>query len=87
MRSRIRAMLFCGGIVATLSVDAAAVPSAGHAVVTIEGQTQTPLPDSDSRASVAPSADQLAAADAHGQPNCSTCSLAARRFRVMIVVG
>jgi len=44
----------CAGIVATLSVVAAAIPSAGRAVVKIEGQTPAPLPDYDSRASVAP---------------------------------
>ena len=53
-RPRRRVLLLCAGIVATLSVVAAAIPSAGRAVVKIEGQTPAPLPDYDSRASVAP---------------------------------
>ncbi len=65
-RPRTRVLLFSAGIVATLCVVAAAVPSAGRAVVNIEGQTPAPLPDYDSRASVAPTADQLAAANALG---------------------
>src|SRR5216110_2080225 len=65
-RPRIRALLVCAGIFVTLEVVATAIPSAGRAVVNIEGQTPAPLPDYDSRASVAPSADQLAAANALG---------------------
>lgn len=53
-------------VVAILAVLALAVPSAGRAVVNIEGYTPTALPDFDSRASVAPSDVQLAAAKALG---------------------
>jgi hypothetical protein len=53
-------------VFAILAFLALAVPSAGRAVVNIEGYTATPLPDFDSRASVAPSADQLAAAKSLG---------------------
>ena len=53
-------------LIAALSIVALALPSAGRSVVSIEGQTPQALPDYDSRASVAPSADQLAAADATG---------------------
>ncbi len=49
-----------------LSILALALPAAGTAVVNIEGHTLAPLPDYDSRASVAPTADQLAAASALG---------------------
>src|SRR5262249_51517916 len=42
------------------------LPSAGRAIVNIEGQTPEALPDYDSRASVAPSADALAAAKTVG---------------------
>src|SRR5262249_36810601 len=65
-RSRIRGLSFCVGIVATVCIVAMAVPSAGRAVVNIEGHTPVPLPDYDSRASAAPTADQLAAANALG---------------------
>jgi hypothetical protein len=50
----------------TLSTLALTLPSAGRAVVNIEGITPAPLPDYDSRASVSPTADQLAAASALG---------------------
>src|SRR5262249_16745910 len=53
-------------IVAALSLLALVVPSAGRAVVNIEGQTPEALPDYGPRASVAPTADQLAAASALG---------------------
>src|SRR5262245_1652432 len=53
-------------ILAALSVLVLILPSAGRAVVNIEGETPAALPDYDSRASVAPAADQLAAADALG---------------------
>ena len=53
-------------VLAISALVALAVPSAGRAVVNIEGHTPTPLPNFDSRASVAPSADQLAAAKALG---------------------
>ncbi len=53
-------------VLAILACFALAFPSAGRAVVDIEGQTPTPLPNFDSRASVAPSAAQLAAAHALG---------------------
>ena len=65
-RSRIRGRSLCVALVATLSGLALALPSAGRAFVNIEGHTPVPLPDYDSRASVAPSADQLAAANALG---------------------
>ena len=51
---------------AALSMLVLVLPSAGRAVVNIEGVTQTALPDFDSRAKVAPTADQLAAANALG---------------------
>lgn len=53
-------------IVTALAILALTVPAAGQAVVYIEGVTPEQLPDYDSRASVAPSADQLAAANALG---------------------
>src|SRR6478752_8735354 len=53
-------------VMAVLSTLALALPSAGRAVVNIEGHTPAPLPDYDSRASAAPTADQLAAAPALG---------------------
>ncbi len=53
-------------VMAVLSTLALALPSAGRAVVNIEGHTPAPLPDYDSRASAAPTADQLAAATALG---------------------
>src|SRR6476620_12753368 len=53
-------------VIAVLSVLALVLPSAGRAVVNIEGHTPAPLPDYDSRASAAPAADQLAAASALG---------------------
>ncbi len=65
-RLRIRGLSICIALLATLSGLALALPSAGRAFVNIEGQTPIPLPDYDSRASVAPSADQLAAASALG---------------------
>ena len=61
-----RGLLLCVVVVAALSMLALGLPSAGRAVVNIEGQTPQALPDYDSRASVAPTADQLAAADALG---------------------
>ena len=63
---RRRALLFSAITVAALSMLALALPAAGLAVVNIEGHTPKALPDYDSRASVAPSADQLAAASALG---------------------
>jgi extracellular elastinolytic metalloproteinase len=61
-----RGLFLCVVIVAALSMLALGLPSAGRAVVNIEGQTPQALPDYDSRASVAPTADQLAAANALG---------------------
>ncbi len=61
-----RGRLFCIALVVGLSTLALALPSAGRAIVNIEGHTPAALPDYDSRASVAPSADQLAAASALG---------------------
>ena len=63
---RNRALSFFATIVAALSMLALALPAAGLAIVNIEGHTPKALPDYDSRASVAPSADQLAAASALG---------------------
>src|SRR6476659_8378584 len=60
-----RALSLCT-VIAVLSTLALALPSAGRAVVNIEGHTPAPLPDYDSRASAAPTADQLAAATALG---------------------
>ncbi len=54
------------GAAAVLAILALALPSAGRAVVNIEGHTPAPLPDYDSRASAAPTADQLSAASALG---------------------
>src|SRR4051794_3512874 len=53
-------------MIAALSILALTVPAAGQAVVDIEGVTPEQLPNYDSRASVAPSAVQLAAANALG---------------------
>src|SRR3954467_12447526 len=61
-----RELSLCAAVVAVLSVLALALPSAGRAVVNIEGHTPAPLPDYDSRASVAPAAAQLAAANGVG---------------------
>ncbi len=61
-----RGRRFCFALFITLSTLALALPSAGRAIVNIEGHTPEALPDYDSRASVAPSADQLAAANALG---------------------
>jgi hypothetical protein len=66
MRSRAPGISLCAVVVTALSILALALPAAGQAVVNIEGQTPEALPDYDSRASVAPSADQLAAANALG---------------------
>ena len=60
-----RGLWLCA-VMAALSTLALALPSAGRAVVNIEGHTPAPLPDYDSRASAAPTADQLAAAAALG---------------------
>ena len=60
-----RGLSLCA-VLAVLSTLALALPSAGRAVVNIEGHTPAPLPDYDSRASAAPTADQLAAATALG---------------------
>ena len=60
-----RGLSLCA-VMAVLSTLALALPSAGRAVVNIEGHTPAPLPDYDSRASAAPTADQLAAATALG---------------------
>src|SRR3954454_5116516 len=65
-RPRTRALWFSIATFAVLMVAALALPAAGRAVVNIEGHTPAPLPDFDSRASVAPTADQLAAANALG---------------------
>ena len=60
----------CGGlsfralVFAALTMLALALPSAGRAVVNIEGHTPAPLPDYDSRASAEPTADQLEVAEA-----------------------
>src|SRR5262249_49188869 len=64
--ARPRAVLVGVVIVAALSLLALVLPSAGRAIVNIEGQTPEALPDYDSRASVAPSADALAAAKTVG---------------------
>ena len=64
--ARQRAPRYGAVLIAALSVVALALPSAGRSVVSIEGQTPEALPDYDSRASLAPSAEQLAAADALG---------------------
>jgi extracellular elastinolytic metalloproteinase len=61
-----RGRLFCIALVVGLSTLALALPSAGRAIVNIEGHTPAALPDYDSRASVAPTADQLAAANVLG---------------------
>jgi hypothetical protein len=63
---RLRGLLLGVVILAALSMLALVLPSAGRAVVNIEGETPAALPDYDSRASVAPTADQLAAANALG---------------------
>ena len=60
-----RGLSLCA-VIAALSTLALALPSAGRAVVNIEGHTPAALPDYDSRASAAPTADQLAAASALG---------------------
>src|SRR5215467_6182646 len=64
MSPRPRGLLVGVVIVAALSTLALVLPSAGRAVVNIEGVTPQALPDYDSRASVAPTDDQLAAAKA-----------------------
>src|SRR3954469_13174892 len=65
-RPRTRALWFSIASFAVLLAAALALPSAARAVVNIEGHTPAPLPDFDSRASVAPTADQLTAANALG---------------------
>ena len=65
-RPRKRALWFAIASFAVLLAAALALPSAARAVVNIEGHTPAPLPDFDSRASVAPTADQLTAANALG---------------------
>jgi extracellular elastinolytic metalloproteinase len=65
-RPRTRALWFSIASFAVLLAAALALPSAASAVVNIEGHTPAPLPDYDSRASVAPTADQLTAANALG---------------------
>src|SRR6476620_8243226 len=65
-RPHTRTLWFTAGAFAVLLAAALALPSAARAVVNIEGQTPVPLSDYDSRASVAPTADQLAAASASG---------------------
>ena len=57
MRPRKRACWFSIGTFAVLLVAALALPGTGRAVVNIEGHTPAALPDYDSRASVAPTAD------------------------------
>src|SRR3954453_3043347 len=66
MRPRTRALWLSVASFGVLLVAALALPSAGRAVVNIEGHTPAPLPDYDSRASVAPTTDQLTAANALG---------------------
>jgi extracellular elastinolytic metalloproteinase len=66
IRSRARGISLSAVTITALSILALAIPAAGQAVVDIEGVTPQQLPDYDSRASVAPSADQLAAANALG---------------------
>src|SRR6059058_4056420 len=66
MRPRKRARWLSAAAFAVLLVAALAVPATGRAVVNIEGHTPAALPDYDSRASVAPTADQLSAASALG---------------------
>ena len=66
MCPRTRGLRLCFALFVVLSALALALPSAGRAIVNIEGHTPAALPDYDSRASVAPSADQLAAASALG---------------------
>src|SRR5262245_63415521 len=61
-----RGLLIGVVMLAALSMFTLVLPSAGRAVVNIEGETPEALPDYDSRASVAPTADQLAAATALG---------------------
>ena len=65
-RSRSRGMSLSAVIITALSILALTIPAASQAVVNIEGVTAEQLPDYDSRASVAPSADALAAANALG---------------------
>ncbi|MFL6017135.1 MAG: M36 family metallopeptidase [Gaiellaceae bacterium] len=65
-RPRKRALWFSIATFAVLMLTALALPAAGRAIVNIEGLTPEALPDFDSRVSVAPSADQLAAASALG---------------------
>jgi extracellular elastinolytic metalloproteinase len=65
-RSRWPGMSFGAVIITVLSILALSLPAAGQAVVNIEGVTPEQLPDYDSRASVAPSAVQVAAANALG---------------------
>ena len=57
---------FCVALLIALSALALALPSAGRAVVNIEEVTQEQLPDFDARDSVAPTAEQLSAANALG---------------------
>jgi hypothetical protein len=66
MRSHMSTRFLCLGVLVAASIAALALPSAGRAVVNIEGVTPQALPDYDSRASVAPSRDQIAAANALG---------------------
>src|SRR5262249_29064935 len=65
-RSCVRGGRFGLALFVVLWLIALALPAASTAVVNIEGQTPEPLPDFDARASVAPAADQLAAARALG---------------------
>src|SRR3954469_12694195 len=61
-----RGRLFSLGLLVVSATLALALPSAARAIVNIEGVTPEQLPDFDSRASVEPTAEQLAAADALG---------------------
>jgi extracellular elastinolytic metalloproteinase len=65
-RPQMRAFWLSVAMLTVLAVAALAFPATGRAVVNIEGHTPAPLPDYDSRASTAPTADQLAAANALG---------------------
>jgi extracellular elastinolytic metalloproteinase len=62
----LRGRKFCVGLFIVLAAIALALPGAGRAVVHIEGVTPEQLPDFDARDSVAPSADELSAANALG---------------------
>jgi hypothetical protein len=79
MRPQMRALWLSVAMLAVLAVAALALPATGSAVVNIEGHTPAPLPDYDSRASPAATADSL-------RPRAHSAR-AMRRFALTIVVG